>query len=636
MREVSNRMQHLDRTPHIAGGQRGAPPAWALWERRLIDLMSTAAPTFVGRYTRSDGTFVWRPDWPGMDGSDDAYETFHTFPLLYALGGGEELHRLARQEWDAITWQFTEYGQIHREFDAYYDWMHHGESSIYLYFLALADPYVLKDRQRAARFAAFYTGDDPDAPNYDPEHNLIRSPINGSRGPRLEMSAEDWSTHRDVLRFFPAPFEDIPGVSGPIADWNDDATFQHILRLLNQRMARGDIPLNLIATSLVTHAYLYTGAPPYRAWVLRYLDGWRERARANAGILPHNVGLSGAIGEYMSGKWWGGYYGWRWPHGALNLLEAAVVAGMNAVLLTGDTGHLDLARSQLDLLWSLRREQDGRLVVPHKHFDRGWDDYRPMSPALPIQLWSMSEDRADLERVLRLPDHAAWDGELTVRGVGWAPGAAWFRFVQREFPEYPEAILRATCEEFYRLAELIRTDTSDPARRYVQHWIDRNPVLCEALAQLMTGAPYPLYHGGLLHCRVFYFDPRRRRPGLPEDVAALIDVIGAEGVRLHLVNLDPWAQRSLILQAGAFGEHEFDSVQIVGEEAVRPVGSRWLEVTIAPGSTLTLRLVLRRFVHTPAYGYPWPVEGANLEPITLRTPEVDPGSIRFFGDELRY
>jgi hypothetical protein len=625
-----------DDIPTIAGGQRGAPPSWALWERQLIDQMSQAAPIFVGRYTRSDGTFIWRPDWPGMDGSDDAYETFHTFPLLYLLGGGAELHRLARQEWDAITWQFTEYGQLHREFDAYYDWMHHGESYIYLYFLALADPHVLKDRQRAARFAGFYTGADPEAPNYDPEHNLIRSPINGSRGPRLEMSAEDWSTHRDVLRFFPAPFDDIPGAAGPIADWNDDATFRHILRMMNERMARGDIPLNMIATSLVAHAYLYTGDETYRAWVLRYLDGWRARARANGGILPDNVGLTGATGEYMGGKWWGGYYGWRWPHGALNLLEAATVAGMNAVLLTGDTDQLDLARSQLDLLWSLRREQDGRMVVPHKHFDHGWDDYRPMSPALPIQLWSISQQAEDLDRVLRLPDQGAWDRELTVRGVGWAPGAAWFRFVRGQFPDYPEAVLRATCEELYRLTELIRTDASEPARRYVQHWIDRNPVLCEALAQLMTGAPYPLYHGGLLHCRVTYYDPARRRPGLPEQVAALIDTIDEAGVRLQLVNLDPWAERSVILQAGAFAEHTFEEARTAGSDEPRTVGGPWLQVTLAPASTLALRLTMRRFANQPRYGFPWQPAGAPVEGIRLRTPEIDPGSIRFFGDELRY
>ena len=73
------------------------------------------------------------------------------------------------------------------------------------------------------------------------------------------MTAQDWSTHWRVLghHIFPLPFEDIPDVPGPTADWNDDEIFPKILDIMNRRMARGDVPLNLIATSLVTHAYIY-------------------------------------------------------------------------------------------------------------------------------------------------------------------------------------------------------------------------------------------------------------------------------------------------------------------------------------------------------------------------------------------
>jgi len=106
------------------------PPAWALRERHLIDVMNKAAPAFVARYTRRDGTFVWREAWPGFDGSDDGYESYHNWPLFYALGGSSWIHETSRWLWEAVTKQFTSYGQIYREFDANYDWMHHGESSI--------------------------------------------------------------------------------------------------------------------------------------------------------------------------------------------------------------------------------------------------------------------------------------------------------------------------------------------------------------------------------------------------------------------------------------------------------------------------------------------------------------------------
>ena len=140
-----------------------SPPAWALAQRHLIARMDEAAPVFQERYTRADGTFVWRQEWPGMDGSDDGYESYHNWPLFYALGGGADLHARSRFLWDAVTRQFTAYGQVWREFDAFYDWMHHGESSIYFYYFGLADPAVAVDRARTLRFARMYMGEDPEA-----------------------------------------------------------------------------------------------------------------------------------------------------------------------------------------------------------------------------------------------------------------------------------------------------------------------------------------------------------------------------------------------------------------------------------------------------------------------------------------
>jgi hypothetical protein len=57
----------------------------------------------------------------------------------------------------------TEYGQVHREFDVYYDWMHHSEGYLHFYFFALAGPATLKDHQRALRFTNMYTRDDEEA-----------------------------------------------------------------------------------------------------------------------------------------------------------------------------------------------------------------------------------------------------------------------------------------------------------------------------------------------------------------------------------------------------------------------------------------------------------------------------------------
>ena len=71
----------------------------------------------------------------------------------------------------------------------------------------------------------------------------------------------------------------------------------------------------------------------------------------------------------------------------------------------------------------------------------------------------------------------------------------------------------------------IADDHTDPKTWDVHHWQELNPVVLEGLVQLTLGGPQPLYHGGLLHCRVRYFDPQRRRPGLPPDVALALSLI---------------------------------------------------------------------------------------------------------------
>ena len=581
-----------------------APPRWALMERHLFDLMHEAAVQFVQRYTRPDGTLIWRDEWPGMDGSDDGYESFFNFALYYALGGHEAIHAIARKQWDAVTKQFTRYGQVYHEFDAYYDWMHHGESYIYTYFYGLADPTVAKDRARALRFAGMYMGEDPEAPNWDPVHKLIRSPINGSRGPRFVNTAEDWSTHREVLSHYPLPYNDIPGVTDSSA-WVDDALFPNILKTMNERMMRSDVPQNLACTGLITHAYLYTSDDKYKRWVVEYVDAWRQRTRDNNGILPDNVGPSGRIGEHMGGKWWGGYYGWMWPHGFFTIIEPATIAAENAYLLTGKPEYLDLPRSQLDLVVSKSKVENGRRVVPHKHGDQGWYAFAPLRPTWSIHLWNASQSQADWKRLEKLRGEDDWNvvGDFRRKG-DYGHEAPWVRFVTGHNPDYPERILDVTYSQVRQRMGRIARDDGDPASWNVHHWQDLNPVVLEGLVQLTLGGPQPLYHGGLLHCRVRYFDPDRRRPGLPLDVAALVDRIEPERTSVWLINTSPTHAREVIIQAGAFGEHQFTTARVDGQRPV-PVNARWVRVRLAPGAGGRLVLGAKRYVNRPSYARPW-------------------------------
>ncbi|QHW33364.1 hypothetical protein GZH47_22930 [Paenibacillus rhizovicinus] len=71
----------------------------------------------------------------------------------------------------------------------------------------------------------------------------------------------------------------------------------------------------------------------------------------------------------------------------------------------------------------------------------------------------------------------------------------------------------------------IREDRQDPATYTDSYLQKRNPVTVEGLLQLTMGAPLPVYKGGLVMATVVYWDIAGKRPGLPKDVAALVEKI---------------------------------------------------------------------------------------------------------------
>ena len=620
------------------------PPRWAVRELELMERIEAAAPEFVARYTRDDGSLIWRDVWPGMDGSDDPYEAFQYLALFYAIGGSETIYRLARQMWDAITWQWTQYGQLDREFPRHYDWMHHGEANLFHYFFGLTKPDSMVDRQRAVRFAHFYDGSDPLAPNYDTELHLIKAPMTGSNGPLHVATKEAWSTHRGVLTDYLAPFEDMESVDFALlkCDWRDDAVYDEVIAKMNERLNKGDVPLNLNATSQFTHAYLYTGDESFEQWVTDYLATWKARADANDGILPDNVGLSGQVGEYLDGKWWGGHYGWRWPHGFHTIIEPSLNAAHNALLMTGDLDQLALPRQQIDVNYALGKEIDGIWQVPYKHFDAGWTAYRPMHPLYAIHLWTRSLADEDQERIERIPRTFDW-AEISLPDRPFATKhfnantIPWYEYIVGRNPGYPERMLDTNHALIDQQLRRLRSDEGDPRNWDQIHHIDGYldtvdaqvdgynihlwqefcPVYFESLVQLMWGTPTHITHGGLQYASVRYYDADAERPGMPPGVAALVDGITADSVSVTLVNTSDAARR-VVLQAGSFREHRFERATLVDENGAvlttEDVGSEWFEVNLDPGAVARLKLDVVRFANDPSYETPWS-KRADWDPV---------------------
>lgn len=566
------------------------PPPWALMERELIRFQTRAYENFYNRYFDERGYLECVPRWGALDGPDDAIENLANWPILYLLGGDKIILDMCKQAQDGhikqyteaktVEVEFTREGMYYKEFPVYNDWAHHAEGLVVFNLLGQCDPSNRKHLERVKRFAGFYMNEDPQVPNYDPEHKIIRSMFNGSRGPMLRKTTPiDWCGDRiEDNRFY----------------------LLHGQRDYDEMLARfdiyvdvaGDHPLNLTATGLALNAYALTGEQKYRDWIIEYADAWVERTYANGGVIPSNIGLDGTIGGECEGRWWGGVYGWNHKYTAprygkmedftLNAVSHAVDGFGNALLLTGDHKYVDVWRTVLDSVNGNKKTIDGVEMYPHMHDDNGWCNYAPEPydrGAMEVYDWSLkTEDRT------RVADHE------------------WLVYLDGNDPDYPVKALQREFAEVREQVEKERKDPSTPDTRLSDHPNPMNPARIETLVNLMTGGPRPAY-ARPMHCRLWYFDPDHARPGMPEDVAALIDHIGEEEISVHLVNTNPVDDRTVIVQGGAYGEHQF--FHVTYNDRKQAVDDNVFTVRLAPGAGTRLTIAMKRFVNQPTSIFPW-------------------------------
>lgn len=550
-----------------------APPAWALAEHKLLRESSAGVKEFFDRYLDDRGYLQCVERWGGLDGPDDAMENFNNWTLLYALGAPESVLKLYKRAWEGHILQYTEakapgiemaeHGMYWREFITAFDWEHNGEGLAAFYFYALGkpdDPMYLK---RLKRFAGFYNGEDPFADNYDAEHKIIRSLHNGSRGSKIsDASQMDWGG--------------LP-VEGQPERMDNYATAGNI---------RGDNPLNLCAATLGMNAYMLTGEDKYKKWLLEYVSAWRDRIIENGGNIPTNIGLNGKIGGEWDGKWYGGTFGWNfWPQTASRnyYIRGPRIALGEALMLTADQSFVEPLRQQINNLYAVKKVENGRILLPNKHGDDGWYGYIPnqhFDVQRDIYLWSM--DPKDKERIKDDP---------------------WIAYLDGRNPGYPLKALQAALQTVRRKVKGLREDPTSPDERGSDSSQRYNPAETATLVNLTLGGNSPGTAGNVLHSRVRYFDPVKRRAGLTEDVGALVSRIDTDGITLTLVNTSPVEARSITVQAGAYGEHHFETVEIAGK--TESVDARDFTVQLKAGSGVEIRIGMRRFAHQPDLAFPW-------------------------------
>ncbi|MCO8277764.1 hypothetical protein M1L60_45045 [Actinoplanes sp. TRM 88003] len=579
------------------------PPRWAVLQRELFDALDAAWRQFEDLYCAPDGSLVYDGQTVGRDGVDDFYEPFFNWPALYTLGGADDLLDACKRHWNGVTGQLEQRGMLTGGYENGYDWFHQGESLLFFYNLCAADPATF--REQALRFADLFLPGSPTG-NYDGGRHMMRAPHVGALGPRPGLGEDrPYSAGNLGMRKYGLPLRDLDGIR-TWEDLADEGNAQRMADAMNTRLGTGDIPLNLAATSLVTNAWLYDHDERYAAFVLDYVAAWQVRAAANGGLLPDNVGPSGRVGELHDGRWYGGHYGWTWPHGLYSVVAPALVAALNHTLVTGHPDSLGLPRATVDAALSRARlgpldpddctffdhwhdrlgAETGSdlLVVPYRRDLDGWFDHQPLPPAYPAWLWWAGRDPADRQRLDDLAARSGYDWRR-VRAFrekeegGHEP--PWLRYLAGDNPDYPVRALEMALDQVRtRLAAMADRPTPPPGDD-IHWWQNLNPVVTEVLTQLIGGAPQQLYNGGLPLTLLRWTDAGRGRPGLPPDVAALVSTIDNDGLTVEVVNLSPGTEHDVVLTGGMYGEHT--------------IGPSDGHLHLPPRTATTVRLTVDRF-----------------------------------------
>jgi hypothetical protein len=95
----------------------------------------------------------------------------------------------------------------------------------------------------------------------------------------------------------------------------------------------------------------------------------------------------------------------------------------------------------------------------------------------------------------------------------------------------------------------------------------------------------------------------KRRAGLPQDVAALVEQMGPDSVTLTLVNVSQIEPRTVVVQAGAYAEHQFQAV--TRQASTVTIDSPHVTVKLAPGAGERLQLRMKRYANAPTLIRPW-------------------------------
>lgn len=558
-------------------------------------------------------------------------------------------------------------GIFRNDFITQFDWEHSSEELASFYLYALARPNDPTNNVRAQRLAGLYLNEDPAAQNYDPDTKIIRSLFNGSLGPRLTPVAPvDWEGLSPSLRFWSVAGTSVRGdhplnMSAAMLPFTaflltqDEKYRDWVLEYIGAWRDRteengGNIPSNIGLDGTIggewggkwycgvwgwtgegERNYVFRG-PPEGFDVALLLSGDPSYTQA----MRHQVDNLFAAQKVVDGKvliphlydenGWGGYG--EMSQGTLHVQRGNSSGTQgNFVNILVDLYMTSMNPDDLERIPLLPGDISPQRPGVDTQPGTDWIDYiRGNDADYPVR--ALEEALAEM-RANAVPSQGG--GGAGGGGSGGAQGAPGWLGVPGQ--AYPSSVSIASLDRLPPMREGLggcvpnngmRLTTTSPAdvsaaaaagpgsqvgRRNAtpSAGIGGNGALpIEALVQLTMGGADPggESHGPLpLNVQVRHFDPANRRPGLPDDVGALVEHFDAGSVTLTLVNASPLHERTVAVQMGAYGEHTATEVTVGGRTTV--VDGPTFEVRLAPGSGQTLEIGVRRYANLPTAAFPW-------------------------------
>ena len=282
----------------------------------------------------------------------------------------------------------------------------------------------------------------------------------------------------------------------------------------------------------------------------------------------------------------------------------------NALLVTGNQKYVDVLRRQMDNLYAQKKVVNGRVMIPQNYGEKGLKTEPPIFKMVNGELyWE--------EKILTEPGWYNWTTDLMIPQLTdiylWSmdrkdleriPVEGWIAFLEGENPDYPEEALQNAFSYIQNQMEQVRNDPTTPDTRCANlaYVINPSEIPVITLYKLMLGCHlYPRIF--IPHARVRYFDPEKKRAGIPEDVGSLVTEMNKDMTKVTLVNINQVEPRDVIVQTGAFGEHQCVRVETGGK--VFPVNNRFFHVHLAPGAGSELIIYAQRYSNPPTLAFPW-------------------------------